>query len=200
LREPHLVGHGTRLLVVLHGHGDRPDSLLDRRTALDPSGQFTIAALAGPIELGDGLHAWFADGDPADTRRLLAAVEHGLEFASAVSGLDRSRAALFGYSQGAAAALAFATRADAPPLGGVATVAGWVPSLDDLDWDPRPDLAALLVHGEDDEVVDRMLGRSAARQLERAGVTASWREHPGAGHALTDAMLADVAAWLEQLP
>lgn len=199
LREPHLVGDGDRLLFLLHGHGDRPDSLLERRNALDPDGRCTLAALVGPLDLGGGLHAWFADGDADDARRLLAAIEHGLEFASAASGLDRDRAVLFGYSQGAAAALAFATRPDAPPLAGVATVAGWIPTLDDIEWAPSSALAALLVHGEADDVVDRMLGRSAARQLEVAGVATTWSEHPGAGHALTDAMLADVARWLPTL-
>ena len=56
----------------------------------------------------------------------------------------------------------------------------------------------LVVHGTDDEVVTVQQGRSAARLLERNGITVTYVELPG-GHHLGDAADARVAAWLATL-
>jgi phospholipase/carboxylesterase len=195
-----VVPGGDRVLVVLHGHGDDPALLAHRRDELDPDHRATLVAPSGPVALEGGGRAWFHDhGAPGDGDALVAAVDHAIDEGIARATTGPATVALVGWSQGGAAALAYAVRASAPRLAGVATIAGWLPPVDGLEWAPRPDLRVLMVHGEDDEVVPLPLGRSAARFLEREGAEVTWATRP-AGHRLEPAMTATVAAWLAALP
>ena len=195
---PRLLDGGDRLLVLLHGHGDDPAALADRRDELDPAHRWTVAVPRGPVDLDDGGPAWFADGGVADAERLRTTLDGALTSAAEATGLATAEAVVLGWSQGAAAALALVAADGWPRVAGVAAVAGWIPHLDGVAWAPDPGAVVLGVHGTDDEVVALPAGRSAARLLSRAGAAVTWREHD-AGHELTSAMLADVAWWLDEL-
>ena len=198
MRDLQLLAGGDRLLVLLHGHGDDPGLLATRRPELDPQATWTVAVPTGPVVLPDGAPAWFDDGSPADADRLRAALGAALTEAGRASGTDPATAVVVGWSQGAAAALTLATAEGWPRVAAVAAVAGWLPTLDDVAWSPDPGATVLGVHGVDDEVVPLPAGRAAARLLARAGAAVTWTEHD-AGHELTPAMLADVAAWLDRI-
>ena len=155
---------------------------------------------AGPIELPEGGFAWFGEeGSAADAEAMVATIDAAVAEGSVRATTDSNpKVVLVGYSQGAASALSYAVRAGAPPLAGVATVAGWLPTLEGLDWAPRQGLPVLMVHPVDDEVVPLPLGRSSARFLEREGADLAWEEVEG-DHRLTRSMTAAVASWLTDL-
>ena len=80
--------------------------------------------------------------------------------------------------------------------GGVASLAAYLPHRD-ADQDPtllagRPGAAA---HGADDEVVDALLGRSAAKALHRVGAVVTWSE-VDAGHTLAGPLAEALGRWL----
>lgn len=199
-RPPLVLTGGHHVLVLLHGHGDDPSSMALRRDELDPRGLATVVVPTGPIELPEGGFAWFGeDGSTADAEAMVDAIDAAVAEGAARATTDPDpRVVLVGYSQGAASALSYAVRTGAPELAGVATVAGWLPSLEGLDWAPRAGLPVLMVHPVDDEVVPLPLGRSSARFLEREGADLVWAEVDG-DHRLTREMTATVASWCAAL-
>ncbi len=105
-----------------------------------------------------------------------------------------------GFSQGGALALATLldpTIAHRPAA--IAVLAGYLPHR---DVDQQPDLAAgrrvLVGHGADDEVIEPLLGRSAAKALDRAGAEVTWAEVDG-GHRLDAPLVAALRDWLAGL-
>ena len=79
------------------------------------------------------------------------------------------------------------------------SLAAYLPHRHD-DQDPtllagRP---VLVAHGADDEVVDALLGRSAAKALHRAGAVVTWSE-VDAGHTVAGPLAATLGRWLSAL-
>lgn len=191
-----------RLLVVLHGHDDPPQRLPLALRARLAGGRWALAAPEGPTRTATGGPAWFpsAPGDEGPgIGDALDALGEGVERARAELGLPPEAVTVLGWSQGAAAALAWAARRTAGastfrPLD-VVGLAAWMPDAADLTWDLAAagtrGLRATLVHGVDDEVVPLPLGRSAARLLDRHGVGVEWRQ-VACGHELVPLL---EAAW-----
>jgi predicted esterase len=94
-------------------------------------------------------------------------------------------------------ALALALWRDGPRVGRVwSSCAGFPPDTAfDIDPARAPSFSALVQTAADDEVMPPLLGRAAARALERWGARTQLREHPG-GHRLTPAMLAELARFV----
>lgn len=144
-------------LLLLHGHGDRPESFAGMALAL---AGLAVAVPAGPVTV-DGGFAWWAedeDGPSADTL-------------SCVADLAAGCAVVAGFSQGAALALRLGVGA------AVVSVAGFL-----VPGSPRLAAGASLVviHGEADEVVDPLHGRMVVRRARASGHTVDERWHPGA--------------------
>ena len=150
-------------------------------------------ALGGP--------AWFASA-PDDTGpglpETLDALTSWIGAVAAEASIDPSATDVVGYSQGAATSLALAFRADAGlrPRA-VAAHAAWLANEPGIDWDLASgrDVRVLLTSGTDDEVVPAQQSRSAARALERAGVTVEQFELD-AGHELDALPVDHIATWL----
>lgn len=187
-------------LVLLHGHGDDPAALVERAAARAPSDVRLIAPV-GPVRTMAGEPAWFASmpGDePAhgDDGSLATAVDR-LAGTFATPSHGGGPEALFGYSQGAATALALSFSSDTGSSDpgaerwrprALTAVASWLPSDPELGWDFAAGAGrtrVALLHGTDDEVVDLQMGRAAARVLERSGVDVTFAEIAG-DHALSD--------------
>lgn len=182
---------GPRVVVFLHGHGDRPEDSFRVAAPFMPAGTELVTP-AGPCEVGDGTLAWFAaepDGgpDPVQLAEALDAVSAVVDTACATFGTAPDRVAVGGFSQGGAVALAWALRAGSlgrgstPRVAGVFCVAGWLPDADGLELDlahPVP-VPFLIAHGDDDEKVPLPMGRSVVRVLERSdwSVTFAGGEH-----------------------
>ncbi|WP_208027680.1 alpha/beta hydrolase [Rhabdothermincola sediminis] len=180
------------ILVGLHGYDDHP-SRLERVLASLP-GATGIPRLvpSGPVRTPGG-YGWFGpdpDG-PTDASPPLSCTLDRLEAqvvdACAAAQVDPAGAVVVGYSQGAATALALALRRGARwRPAAVGAVAAWLPHDPSVEWalaDAAGHTEVLLVHGEQDEVVPVVQGRSARRALERHGLEVTWVEHAG-GHDL----------------
>jgi phospholipase/carboxylesterase len=168
-------------LVFLHGHDDDPDAAAGLvRSMADVA--WHVVVPRGPVETGAGRRAWWRsddDGAPVEAD-VLAAVTVVDDVVRRHGGVP---IVLGGFSQGGALALALALRADPPDdvgvLAGAYAVGAWLPDLvgleTDVDGAAQRRLPVLIAHGEDDEAVPVMLGRSAARLLDRRGVPVTYR-------------------------
>lgn len=197
------TGPTQRVLVLLPGFGDEPAMFADHLEVLDPDGRWHVAVARPPLATDEG-PAWFTVGDAGpDVEQLGAAV---LALAGAFAdlldrfGLEPEALALGGFSQGGAMALAAALDPSvAARPGAVASLAAYLPHRD-IEQDPtllagRP---VLIAHGADDEVVDALLGRSAAKALHRAGAVVTWSE-VDAGHTVAGPLADTLGRWLAAL-
>lgn len=182
-------------VVFLGGHG----STAAARAAVESSLRHAlpgvaVRSLGGPVALGDGASAWWSDELEADAWPALVAL---LDSAVGALGLADTPIVVAGFSQGGAAALAWAS---APgrrqPLAAVVCVAGFLPGAVGAG---APVLAppVLVVIPEVDEVVDPFLGGVAARALAKAGFAVTPLEVEG-GHEWTPLISAAVAGWLAE--
>ncbi len=196
-----------RPLVVLHGYEDEPGRRFDH-AALDPT-RWSIVEPRGPVELAGG-PAWYASDDAGPVEADLVRSLGQLDGLLAVTGAP---AVVGGFSQGGAVALALALAADPersgsdPPvrsaIAGAFCINGWLPHAEAVAYDPSGLAAAappiLIVASTEDEVVPVQQGRSAARYLERAGVTVTYLEVPG-GHAVGADAIDAWREWLDSIP
>lgn len=176
-------------LVVLHGHDDDPATT--RGWGRELAGEDELVVANGPVPLGSGRRAWFGEGRPGELDALCDALDEQ------VGATSERPVVLAGWSQGAAAALAYAMRGEVTGISGVIAIAGWLPDLEGLHWKPSTSVRVLALHGSDDEVVPVMAGRSAARFLERSGVEVTWHEFD-AGHRVTAEMIEVATRWRAQ--
>ena len=164
--------------LLLHGHDVDPASLLPSAAALQAE------LLAGPLETRDGRRAWFEVGNGAAAA--CAFVRASTEVAGRV---------VIGYSQGAAVAFALGCDGEPAPAG-VVTVAGFV--ADDVNPADFKSQYLLVVHADDDEVVDPFYAGLLARQAAKSGAHVTQASYEG-GHVWTDAVTVVVREWLQSL-
>ncbi|WP_068827975.1 alpha/beta hydrolase [Pseudomonas sp. BMS12] len=114
-------------------------------------------------------------------------------------GIDPARIFLAGFSQGGAVVFHTAFLRWQGPLGGVLALSTYAPTFaDDLQLDEvRRQLPVLCLHGSQDEVVPRFMGRNAHDCLAERGVTVEWREY-SMGHEVVMDEIQDIGAWLGQ--
>lgn len=178
-------------LIYLHGHDDDPQAGAELvRSIAGPT--WNVVLPAGPVDTGAGRRAWWRsddDGAPVDDDVAVAVALVDAEVRRHAAGPP---VLLGGFSQGGALALALALRAQPPDdladaLAGAFAVGAWLPDLvgleTDVDRAAQRELPVLIAHGDDDEAVPIMLGRSAARLLDRRGVPATFHALD-AGHVL----------------
>jgi phospholipase/carboxylesterase len=203
VRKPAQPTPRPALLVLLHGIGADENDLLPLAAALDP--RLLCASVRAPYEAMPMGYAWFAldwsasppAPDLAQAEESRAALSSLLPELAARHGTDPERTFLFGFSQGAAMALAVAlTRPDL--VRGAVLHSGRV--LPGLEAGVPPDalarLEVLALHGVDDDVLPVERGREIRDLLApRLGARLTYREHD-AGHFVTQATLDDAAAWL----
>lgn len=205
---PALTFHGPpstgRAVLVLPGYGDTSAVVTRRLHLIDPGERWTVA-VAEPAWTGPAGPMWYTvdtDGpDPEGVARAVAAVDRALDAVEAHSGVVRDEIVLVGYSQGGATALATALdpRLGAPPAA-VGLLAGYLVHRDDdeLDLSRVQGRPVLVAHGRDDDMVDPLRGRAAAKALHRHGAVTSWQEVAGS-HRLGPSLLAPLAGWLDAL-
>jgi phospholipase/carboxylesterase len=204
VREPTQPTATPPLLVLLHGIGADERDLLALAGALDP--RFLVASVRAPYEAAPMGYAWYAidwRNSPATydlvqaerSREALAAL---LPELTARHGTDPARTFLFGFSQGAAMALALALTRPDLVRGAVLHSGGALPGLAARvpPAEALRRLEALVLHGVDDDVVPVRAGRATRDLLAPLlGDRLTYREHD-AGHFVTQATLDDAVAWL----
>ena len=193
------------LLLALHGYGSNKSWMLRAARECVPEG-FAVAALQGPHqhlkepkEAGGPLRygfGWLTNFHPEDS----VAVHHRalldlIETLAAEGVADRTRVFLLGFSQTCALNYRFAfTHAEV--LRGVVGICGGLPG----DWETSGSYqttAAGVLHlaGARDEFYTPARVADYAEHLRRRARDVEFKSYD-AGHELTDAMRADVRAWL----
>lgn len=193
-----------RVLVVLPGYGDRPEPFLDRAPAFDPHEQWLVVVVEPHHQSERGPYWYDVDENGPDP----------IALANAISSLDTLCASLLhevdgtsnnlvvaGFSQGGALALAHLVDPTATVQpGAVATLSGYLPSRDEqlIDLSRTTQRPLLFAHGEDDELIEPLRGRSAAKAVHRAGGSVSWTEVTG-GHRFDQPLTDALERWLTAL-
>jgi predicted esterase len=194
------TGPTERLLVLVPGYGDEPTTFVEQVDVVDPDGRWHVAVVRPGLETPEG-PAWFTVGEHGpDPGQLATGVADLTATAAALLdrlGLTSTSLAVAGFSQGGA--LALAATLDPGAAVRPASVAALGAYLPHREHDQEPALAegrhVLIAHGADDEVVDALLGRSAAKALERAGARVTWNEVDG-GHHLAPHLVEVLCSWL----
>ena len=186
----------TDPILLLGGHGSTAAARAAvegaLRKALGPA--VVLHSIGGPVDVLGGLAWWDGELSESDWPALVAL----LDGTATALGLGDTAIVVAGFSQGGAAALAWAAAsARAQPLAGVVCVAGFLPACVAAALAAGAALLppALVVITEDDEVVDPFLGGIAARTLRRAGAVVA-DVAVGAGHEWTAAATSAVVDWL----
>ena len=183
-------------ILLLGGHGSTASARAAvesaMRTAMGP--EAVLHSVGGTVDVPGGQTWWAGDLSASDWPALVVL----LDGAAAAFGLGDTAIVVAGFSQGGAAALAWAASSTREqPLAGVVCVAGFLPGCVAAALAANaPGLPpALMVITEDDEVVDPFLGGIAARTLRRAGAVVA-DVAVAAGHEWTPAVTTAVVGWL----
>jgi phospholipase/carboxylesterase len=206
VREPSVPSPRPPLLVLLHGIGADELDLLPVADALDP--RLLAVSLRAPYEAEPMGYAWYALDwrttpptprvDQAEASR--AALAAFLPELASRAGADPERVFLFGFSQGAAMALAVALTRPELLRGAIVHSARVLPGLERPERRAPPEalarLEALVIHGIDDDVIPVAAGREI-RDLAAPllGERLTYREHE-AGHFVTADSVGDAARWV----
>lgn len=205
-RQPRVPSPRPPLVVLLHGIGADEHDLLPLADALDP--RLLVVSLRAPYEAEPMGYAWYAldwrTSPPTprldEAERSRAALAELLPDLTARVGADPARVFLLGFSQGAVMALAVALTRPELLRGVVAHSARLLPFLEQPERRAPPEalakLDALVLHGVDDDVIPVENGRAIRELLGSIlGDRITYAEHE-AGHFVTEASLADAAAWI----
>jgi len=190
-----------RVLVLIPGYGDRPEPFLERASSFDPDEHWLIVSVE-PQTPGDRGPFWYdvdEDGpDPVALGAAIGAIDTLCASIITETGVTDDDLVVAGFSQGGAIALAHLVdpTSHVRPTA-VATLAGYLPTRDPalIDLQRADDRRVLFAHGRDDELVEPLRGRSAARAVHRAGGIVTWNEVEG-GHRFDGPLTDALGAWL----
>ena len=157
-----------RLLVLIPGYGDTPEPFLDRASMFDPNEQWLVVVVEPqtPSERGPYWYDVDENGpDPVALASALTAIDSLCAALLAETELSQGELVIAGFSQGGALALAHLvdpTSTVTPRA--VAALASYLPSRDQqlIDLSRASQRPILFAHGEDDELVEPIRGRSAS--------------------------------------
>jgi phospholipase/carboxylesterase len=194
---PAAGGKPTALVVLLHGLGADGADLISLAPMLGralPHAMFVAPDAPFPCDLAPYGRQWFSLQDRSSAKVLEGTtmvrpiVDRFIDEALAVWGLKDDALALLGFSQGAMTSLYVGLRRAAPPAAIMAfsgLLVGDVPSASVKGYPP-----VLLVHGEDDDVVQFSSFQHARLSLTAAGVPVEALARPGMGHGIDEEGLA----------
>ncbi len=191
-RPPRAGGAPRQLVVALHGYGaDGTDliGLAEQWATLLPEAEFVAPDAPFPCEGAPFGRQWFSFQGRSreqvleDVGTAAAILERYLTEALAERGLDESRLALVGFSQGAMMSLYVGLRR-AKKLAAVVAYSGRLFAPERLATELRSRPKVLLVHGDRDQVVlpESLLQAYAA--LVQVGVPVEEMLRPGLGHGI----------------
>jgi phospholipase/carboxylesterase len=195
------------LVVLLHGFGaDGRDliSLARQWTALLPHAAFVAPNAPEPCAGAPGGRQWFPltmrDPNERWTGCVKAApgLDAFLDAELARHGLDDSRLALVGFSQGTMMALHAGLRRSRPPAA-IVGFSGLLVSGERLGGDRPAGAAAppvLLTHGTEDDIIPVEALFMSADGLAEAGVPCQWHMAAGVGHGIDEGALSHAGQFL----
>jgi len=203
-RAPASGNKATSLVVLLHGLGADGQDLIDLAQHLGPllpDAAFVAPNAPEPCDMGPYGYQWFSLQDrtasvmAAGADRAAPVLEAFIEKELSARGLDASRLALVGFSQGTMMSLYVGPRLSPGP----AAIVGFSGALlgpDRLVAEARSTPPVLLIHGEADQVVPFPAMKAAVLGLAGAGIAADSLRRPGLGHGIDGPGLAAAAQFL----
>ncbi|MGH7014758.1 MAG: alpha/beta hydrolase [Stellaceae bacterium] len=184
----------SSLVVLLHGVGADGNDLLGLTPYWSPTlpdTEFISPHAPFPFDMAPSGRQWFSlqDRSPASILTGVQTVgpilDHFLDELLAERGLDESRLALVGFSQGTMMSLYTGLRRAKAP----ACIVGYSGALTGatlLAKEIRSRPPVLLVHGEDDPVVPFSALDAAVKALAAVGVKVEALARPGLGHSIDE--------------
>lgn len=206
-RTPPLAGGRPNALVVfLHGYGSNGADLMGLApywAKLLATAQFVAPNAPEPLPMAPGGYQWFAltHMDPTllekGARTAAAALDRFLDRELERYGLDDSRLALVGFSQGTMMALQVGLRRKRAP-GAIVGFSGALVGGARLKEERSCAPPILLVHGDRDDRIPLGAMFDAADTLNEAGLAALWHISYGVPHSIGQDGLDLAGAFLHQ--
>jgi phospholipase/carboxylesterase len=185
-------GKPQQLVLLLHGFGADGNDLIGLASEwqpLLPQAEFLSPHAPFPCEAAPFGRQWF--GFQGRTReQVLEGVKQAAtildQFITEVlaeRGIDETKLALVGFSQGAMMSLYVSLRR-AKPVAGVVAYSGRLFAAEALAVEMKSKPKILLVHGDADQVVEPESHPHALSALQAAGVAVEGMLRPGLGHGI----------------
>lgn len=193
------------IVLLLHGYGSNGDDLIglaEQWRADFPDTLFLAPNAPQRCMMGFGYQWWpLTAFSPAALAAGAAgaapAIDAFIDRKLAQYGLDDSRLALVGFSQGTMMALQVGLRRPAA-IAGILGYSGALTGTADLPASPAAWPPVLLIHGSADQVVPVSALRHAESELRQRGVAVRSHVSPGLGHSVDEDGLRRGAAFLAE--
>jgi phospholipase/carboxylesterase len=192
IRPPASRGKAKQLVVLLHGWGADGPNLIDLGDVLGqvlPDAHFIAPNAPYPCEANPFGYQWFSlmDRSPAN---LQAGVENASNILNGFLdqqleqlGLDHSKLALVGFSQGTMTGLHVALRRT-PQIAALVGFSGSLLAPERLASELKSKPPVCLIHGDSDDVVPYAALAAAKQALSAAGVPVHAHSRPMLGHSI----------------
>lgn len=195
-------------VLALHGWGANALDLLGLAPLLGAGRILTLCPQGPvPVPVGPGAegYGWFplvpgTPPNPVEFARASMTLRGFLDDALRRYPIDLRRLVVAGFSQGGGMAYDLALR-EPQKFRGLAALSSWLPGplADNIPkQDAARDLAALVIHGTQDPLVDIARGRESRDNLQAFGVKLSYHEFP-MGHEIRPDALRAIVQWLDQV-
>jgi phospholipase/carboxylesterase len=205
-QKPASGGKPQQLVVLLHGLGADGNDLIGLApywASLLPEAEFLSPNAPFPCDMAPFGRQWFSlqDRSPdailAGVRATAPILDAFLDDALAARGLDGTRLALVGFSQGTMMSLYVGLRRAAAPAA-IVGYSGALIGAESLAGEIRAKPPVLLVHGDADEIVPVGALDAASIGLAATGVKVETLRRPGLGHGIDDQGLRRGGQFLHQ--
>jgi phospholipase/carboxylesterase len=206
-RPPHRGGKPKSVVVLLHGLGADGNDLISLApywAPLLPETEFLSPNAPFPCDMAPYGYQWFSfqqrtpEAVLAGVRAAAPFLDGFLDQTLAARGLDESRLALVGFSQGTMMSLHVGLRR-AKAVAGIVGYSGRLIGEDVLAAELRSKPPVLLMHGTADEIVPFESLPLAEKELTAHGVPVTTVRRPGLGHSIDEIELAKAGEFLKRV-
>lgn len=191
-RLPAASGKADRLIVFAHGYGADGNDLIGlgrHWQRLLPTAAFASPHAPERCAMSPTGYQWFGitrmqpDEMLRGVERMAPILNAFIDAELARLGLDASRLALVGFSQGTMMSLHVGLRREVPPAA-IVGFSGALPGPEKLPAEISGRPPVLLVHGDADDMIPVQALHAAANGLGAAGVPVRWHVSRGIGHGI----------------